>query len=490
MLRFAWLDVKSLWFDEAFSLKLARQPLWLVARITSDQDAHPPLYYLLLHGWITLFGTSETALRSLGALCSSVAATVTGVLGIKMVGRQVGLLAALLAAVSPLQVMAAQEARMYPLATLLVLLSWWALWEAVGGRRWMWVLYSLFAVTGLYTHYLFLAALGSHGAFLMAGRHRAHLRGWLLAVLGIVVAYVPWWPVFFDSLFSGRGWPFVRPPVGLRTLPDLLALFSFGGDAFETGGYFTVGTLPLAAYPAVLFPFLAWLTLGAWSLRRRVSALKALALYWMAPVLACYAMSFKFNIFYGRYFSIFWPGFAILMAAGVLELSAVFSRAWSKGLVVASVLLVLLYAVPVLHAFYFDPRQHRFNWRDAAKLVMAEAAPNDLVVVVPAFAITPWAYYFKGPQSVMPMLPKEFLNPSSLLARGNAEDPADLAYWKGRMKSLSAASPTLWLVVTKPMPAHAAKRLDAILAGICRYVRYEDFRHVEVVKCVRNDVKP
>jgi hypothetical protein len=121
---------------------------------------------------------------------------------------------------------------------------------------------------------------------------------------------------------------------------------------------------------------------------------------------------------------------------------------------------------------------------------MAEAGPSDLIVVVPAFALTPWVYYFKGPQAVMPMLPKEFLNPSALPAGGYTEDTADLAYWQGRLKSLSAASPTLWLVVTKPMPEHAAKRLDAILAGAYRYVRHEDFRYVEVVKYVRSGVKP
>jgi len=484
-LRFAWLETKSLWFDEAFSLKMARQPLAMVARVTAEQDAHPPLYYLILHGWIALLGTGEAALRSLGALFSTAAVLLTGVLGNSMAGPRVGVLAAVLAAASPLQVMSAQEARMYPLATLLVLLSWVSLWEAARGRRMIWVSYWLFVTAGLYAHYLFLAAVGSQGAFLVIGRYRRELRDWLLAVLGAVVAYVPWWPIFFDSLFAGRGWPFIRPPVGVRTLPDLLALYSFGGTAFGTGGYFTIGTLSLVAYPAVLFPFLACLALGAWSLRHSPRNLLALLLYWVAPVAGCYAFSLKFNIFYGRYFSMFWPGFAVLMAAGVSELAALFRSARPKAVIGVSMLLIMLYAFPTLRAFYLDPEQHRFNWRAAAKLVMAEAGPQDLVVVVPAFALTPWAYYFSGPQRVMPILPKEFLNPGSVPPGAPRGDPADLAYWRSRMKRLASGAPVLWLVVTKPMPAHAANRLDAILAGTYGYVSHTDFNHVQVVKYSR-----
>ncbi len=65
LLRTWHIGSKSLWIDEAFSVWIARQSLsealsWLV-RI----DQHPPLYYLLLHYWMTLFGDSEAVVRSL-----------------------------------------------------------------------------------------------------------------------------------------------------------------------------------------------------------------------------------------------------------------------------------------------------------------------------------------------------------------------------------------------------------------------------------------
>jgi mannosyltransferase len=55
---------QSVWFDEAYSIFLAKQPVAELIRLTSI-DGHPPLYYLLLKGWAAMFGFGELALRSL-----------------------------------------------------------------------------------------------------------------------------------------------------------------------------------------------------------------------------------------------------------------------------------------------------------------------------------------------------------------------------------------------------------------------------------------
>src|SRR5437899_1954089 len=67
-------------------------------------DTHPPLYFLLLHFWIRLFGESDLALRSLSALFGVLALPVIFAAAARLAGRRVGVLAALFSALSPWQI--------------------------------------------------------------------------------------------------------------------------------------------------------------------------------------------------------------------------------------------------------------------------------------------------------------------------------------------------------------------------------------------------
>jgi len=63
-LRTYLLGATNLWWDEAYSVWLARRPLTELLRTTAF-DVHPPLYYVLLRGWMELAGDSEFSLRYL-----------------------------------------------------------------------------------------------------------------------------------------------------------------------------------------------------------------------------------------------------------------------------------------------------------------------------------------------------------------------------------------------------------------------------------------
>src|SRR5690349_23080098 len=61
-----------LWLDEALSVNIARLPLSQLQNALKH-DGAPPLYYLLLHGWTSVFGTGDTAVRSLSSVCMAAA---------------------------------------------------------------------------------------------------------------------------------------------------------------------------------------------------------------------------------------------------------------------------------------------------------------------------------------------------------------------------------------------------------------------------------
>jgi len=56
------LAAQSLWYDEAFSVLVARAD-WATAGRLLSVDLHPPLYYLFLRAGLATLGSSEFAVR-------------------------------------------------------------------------------------------------------------------------------------------------------------------------------------------------------------------------------------------------------------------------------------------------------------------------------------------------------------------------------------------------------------------------------------------
>jgi len=59
----------QLWLDEALTVEIARRPVGAMLNALRH-DGAPPLYYLLLHAWIGVFGDGDVAVRALSGAIS------------------------------------------------------------------------------------------------------------------------------------------------------------------------------------------------------------------------------------------------------------------------------------------------------------------------------------------------------------------------------------------------------------------------------------
>ena len=218
VLRTGALDA-GYWIDEGISVGIASHDVRDIPAVLG-QDGNPPLYYLLLHGWMLLAGTSEAATRALSPLFALLAVPASFWAGTRLFSRRAGILAAAGAAGSPFLTYYAQETRMYSLVVLLSILASasFALAFVRGERRhvaWLGVWLALL----LYTH--------TWGVFLVAAMAAAwlHLRrrrlvetrdGVRLAVL-LAVAYLPWVPVLLAQAQQTAA-PWAERPSALQLL--------------------------------------------------------------------------------------------------------------------------------------------------------------------------------------------------------------------------------------------------------------------------------
>jgi len=248
-LRFHRLD-ESLWYDETVSVKTASAALAdISAHLTSGEDSNPPLFPLLLKGWMGLAGRSDADLHLLSALIGTLAIFSAGWAGLRLGGADAGFSCAALMSLHPWAIVYSQEARAYELLVLFSLWSCYFLARALdGGDARAWAAFSAFTLANLYTHNYALFLLLAQCAWIwLEARRDSTVRGPALKAVGAaVLGYAPWlifawhqtqalpqvaslgWHDVLFSLYSAAGlWVMAGPlvchwPPGW--LPPLLAV--------------------------------------------------------------------------------------------------------------------------------------------------------------------------------------------------------------------------------------------------------------------------
>ena len=196
-LRFYHIGAESLWYDEATSVYSAEKSLRVLLGGALQWHRQPPLYFLLLKVWIGFFGDSESAVRSLSAVCGIAAIPLMFLVGRKLFNNRVGLIAAWLTAISYYLIRFSQEGRDYSLLVLLTLASFYLFLRILksgkaGKADFIW--YAAANTLLLYTHYFGLFVLLAQGIYYLLVRKQAALNARYLrnSLIASGLAFLPW----------------------------------------------------------------------------------------------------------------------------------------------------------------------------------------------------------------------------------------------------------------------------------------------------------
>ncbi len=367
----------GLWLDEALSVNIAQLPLGDITGALRH-DGHPPLYYVLLHLWISVFGDSDIAVRALAGVASIVAMVLAFVAGRRIGGRRLGWLSLGVFALTPFLIRYGTEARMYSLVTVLVLAGYLVVDDIVRRDRAQWWRVGLLAVVvaaGLWTHYWVMwptAALGIVLVWTWRRDPRPAVRSGavrtLLGLIAGVVLFVPWVPtLLFQSAHTGTPWAGpVRPVAYLAlTFTDL------GGGAFADAAF--VGSVLVVLVLLGLFGR----GLDRWRIEldvRPVPRLRAEAtVLALTAVIGLVVTYVTWSAYATRYASVFVPLLLLFAAAGISRF-------------VGRLALALVYITTLgLLAMggVFNITYQRTQTTALAPLVAERASSGDVVVTCP-----------------------------------------------------------------------------------------------------------
>lgn len=361
------------WMDEALSVGIASHPLTAIPGVLRH-DGSPPLFYLLLHIWMSVFGSSESATHAMSLTFSLLTIPVGMWAGWSLFGRRAGVMAAVLFAFSAFLTQYSQETRMYALMGLLGLLAATAFVHAfVFRRRKYLILFAVAQALMLYTHAwgIFFgvgAAIALLPAFLVADDRRALVRDAVLAFLGAGILFLPWLPNFvYQATHTAAPWdsaPRFGAPVQLSR--DLL-----GGDR-----------VAVALLIAAVIGF-AELFTHALRRTRAATAMWTLIALPTATLVMAWAASQVTPAWVSRYFAPILGAILLLAAFGC-------SRAGIVGIVAVAASVVFL-ANPAS----FTPA-YKSDMRDVGGEMAARLHPGDLVIVGQPEQVPLSWYYLPG----------------------------------------------------------------------------------------------
>ncbi|OGK14110.1 hypothetical protein A3A93_00080 [Candidatus Roizmanbacteria bacterium RIFCSPLOWO2_01_FULL_38_12] len=360
---------QNLWRDEAFSYLLAIEPINRIISLTA-KDFNPPLYYIVLHYWISIFGSSEIAIRSLSLIMFGLLIYVIYIICDEIFHLSIfgTILMLILFFINPFLTYYAFEARTYMMVTFFIALSYYALWS---NRKKLYI----FSITlALYTHYLAI--------LILIAQILPSLINWKLkffqkkfssryidvyAMLSSiksasifitpVVLFFPWLVyMFMVHDFSDSSFWIIRPPsFDLWYIPFVLytAYERVFGEYYHGGpGYFVYHTRLLILLYAILFlPLIIKFQTLKRTIRQRHHRLayyRDLLLWAFLPPALLFILALITNPLYlPRYFIFSAPGLVLLL--GLLILSLFQNKSDWIHLLMGGILLVTL--VTMTHEF-------------------------------------------------------------------------------------------------------------------------------------------
>ncbi|MBN1935306.1 MAG: glycosyltransferase family 39 protein [Anaerolineae bacterium] len=428
-LRVANLTSQSLWADEGNSVRVTERPLGLVID-AARADVHPPGYYLLLWGWVKLFGQSEMAVRMLSVIIGVLTMILVYLTAQRLFGPRSAWLAGLCAAVSPFQVMYSQEVRMYILvafwtmALVYLLVRWLDANDTAQRTRWG-IAYALVGAAGLWTHYSFpivLVALNLAWLVWWIGRRRSARWSqdgllWLALHLVMVGLYLPWLPTAWAKTF---GYGAISKAHGVSYIvSQALKLLSLGETAPDDAWtrWLTVANVGLAVFGvwSGFVPEPAQETVSiqghAFARQRRHPGIPTLALTLLvlAPVALMVGLALAGRSAYRpKFFLVASPAFCLLVGQGIslLEQPSGGRRSLISRLgLLLGLGLVGVGAARSLQAYYGDPAYARADYRGMAALIHRMYREGDAVLLNAPNQWEVFTYYYPEGLNRAPVYP-------------------------------------------------------------------------------------
>jgi len=400
-LRFYDLGGESYWFDEIMSLHFSQQDLGSILNLPAYEAHIPPLYYILLHFWIGLVGTSEFALRSLSALFGSLSIFALYKLGKYLFNVKIAIYSSLILAVSIFHIYFSQEARMYSLLTLTTLVSIFFFLKSLNENRLrFWVSYIIVSILMLYTH--------SYGIFILIFQlfyllfyYRNKIgcaKNCFIAFFLVILGFFPWLIRLFEItpyILEGNSaiaWipkPEITLLLGTIVIfcnSSVVTLLVFG---YSIRSIFQLDNLKKRFKKSAFFESLK--RIKTYFLDSSKFSVNFCFIWIGIPIILSLLISFIFQpIYTPKYLILVSPAFYLLVSKGLAN----------KNLKIRYILILILLIDSAMISCSYYTQFNKEQWREAASYIQEREETGDLIIINAPWLEPNFKHYYNGNNTI------------------------------------------------------------------------------------------
>ncbi len=337
-LRLYQLDFQSIWWDEGHSIFVASHPVSEIPTLPA-MDVHPPAYFSLLHMWMTITGSREFALRYLSVIFSLGTVALLWRFSAYLTHRcsPAPVIAALLAALSPMYIAYGQEVRSYAMITFLALASTFIFWRLLFPKSKkdtsqkhgiLLFSYTILTAACLYTHYFTIFLLLFQNLVWLLWVLRAkfiykqskatvvkHIFHWGATQAGILLLFIPQLMLALRQV-TGFTNPNLVPP-------SLSYFINRTWQAYTIG--LTIDPIPAqwGMWGIIVVLVVSWAVVLITKLPRQLSLIPKflfLLCWLLVPMIAYYVVLQRQPSFEPRYMMLVTPALFLLLALGLSQM--------------------------------------------------------------------------------------------------------------------------------------------------------------------------
>lgn len=363
--RYYWLDETSSIFRALHSIP------WMIRQ--SFTDPNPPLYFILLKGWVALFGISEFSTRAFSTVFSSLTVFILYYLARRFFNRETALYVSLIFTLSQIHLYFSHETRGYTLIAFLATLLFYFYLKTIFTPSILNLIgYTLTAVLLLYIHPVpvILIIIQFFCLLLFLRNNR---KGSIYIIAGQVITAI----LFGIWILKNRWFSEMRswiPPPDPGKLKELLVTYLNSELIFY-----------LAGVLLITFILLIIIRIYQKKLISEDASLFIMILLWgLLPILIIYFISQYSSRFVPRYMLFATPGLYLLIAYMISKLPV-------NHLVRISLIILIL--ISSLKDFKLNPVKGE-DWPGAITFMEEHRDDSTLTIISADYQFMSFSYYY------------------------------------------------------------------------------------------------